>query len=108
MEMKPIKTDSENGSPGLLDVRPSEKMSPELEYIIREEQRHFPLKRTLSYFTTLVFLFVTSIMLGSVYEPERLVPIHVGIVVLVLFLIYCVVMTYFSAKDLKKIHNIKT
>ena len=108
MEMKPIKSDSEDGSPGLLDVKPSEKMSPELDYIIREEQKHFPIKRTLSYFTTLVFLFVTCILLGSVYEPKRFVPIHVGIVVLALFMIYCVVRTYFSAKNLKKIHNIKT
>ena len=82
-------------------------VSPELQKIIEDEQKHFSLKRILNYLLTLVLLFVTSMLIGSKYDTVKLVPLWVSIVATVLFTIYCVVMTILVGKHLKKIHQIK-
>lgn len=78
-----------------------------MEEIIRNEGKHFPLKRSLNFLLTLALLFTTSMMLGNKYQVERLVDPIYSYVFIVLFILYALISTYFNAKELRRVHMVK-
>lgn len=78
--------------------------SIELKNIIINEGKHFPLKRTLKFLTTLILLFITSMSLGSDYENEHLTSGYIKYIITALFVMYCIGLTIFEARTLKRIH----
>jgi ABC-type transport system involved in cytochrome c biogenesis permease subunit len=75
--------------------------------IYQNESQHFPVSRTLNFVSTLSLLFITSMMMGSKYQREDLVPAFYSYAMLAFFIIYSIISTIYNAKVLKKIHEVK-
>jgi uncharacterized membrane protein YfcA len=79
-------------------------VSDEMRAIYHNESEHFPVGRTLNFVSTLSLLFITSMMMGSKYQREALVPPVYSYVMLGFFVIYSIASTLYNAKVLKRIH----
>lgn len=75
--------------------------------IYQNESQHFPVGRTLNFVSTLSLLFITSMMMGSKYQREDLVPAFYSYAMLAFFIIYSIISTIYNAKVLKRIHEVK-
>ena len=82
-------------------------ISEEMREIYKNESQHFPIGRTLNFVCTLTLLFLTSMMMGSKYQREALVPPAYGYAMLAFFIIYSIASTIYNAKVLKRIHEVK-
>ena len=82
-------------------------VSDEMRAIYQNESQHFPVGRTLNFVSTLSLLFITSMMMGSKYQREALVPPAYSYVMLAFFVIYSIASTIYNAKVLKRIHEVK-
>ena len=82
-------------------------MSSEMQEIVKNESRHFPLHRCTDFLITLLLLFTTSIMVGNKYQTQQLVEPVWAYIMLSVFIAYSVVSTLYNAKQLKKIHAVK-
>ena len=65
------------------------------------------MKRTANFILTLIFLFITSMLLGNKYQKEKLVEKEMALFILAMFISYCIASTIYNARVLKRIHAIK-
>ena len=69
----------------------------ELSKIIENEQRHFTYERAAKYLSTLTFLILTQMVLGTGYEDDNIVPDSLAYICIGAFVLYSIWMSYNSA-----------
>lgn len=75
--------------------------------IVENEGKHFTIGRTLQFLLTFIFIFVTMIVINSHLTNKESTNMIISGLTLIIFIAYCIVDTYYNAKHIHHIHEIK-